>query len=144
MKTYNISRSPQLLNLLDYFSFVFSYDITEVSLKYLRHWHFKLLIGLLCKKLKNCTVRMRSLVCSAEILALNFRLKALFLICLIFLLSVIKKAYIHVLYYVDLCNKSWDKQIVSTEFAIVYLGIYFDAQCAPVKKNNVNIKKAIE
>ena len=41
---------------------------------------------------------MRSSVCSAKILAENFWLSALLLVCLSILLSVIKKAYIHVLY----------------------------------------------
>ena len=43
---------------------------------------------------------MRSAVCSAKILAYYFRLRALLLVCLGILLSLIKKPYIHVLYCV--------------------------------------------
>ena len=45
-------------------------------------------------------MRERSSVCSAKFLHNIFGLKALLLVCLSILLSVIKKAYIHVFYCV--------------------------------------------
>ena len=55
---------------------------------------------------------------------------------------MIKKAYKNVLYCVA-ANVEIKRERVH-RLAIVFYGIHFDPQCAPVKQKNVNLNKAIE